>query len=279
MDDAQEARADGPGDSISGTADSTGVGSTRRDDSGDQPSDRGVEESERQEIVRVLDLGYVRLIRVSGDDLDVANSARVSYDKQSTLDENGNLQERDANLVRFLLREGHDAPFRHQSLTFEVYAPLMVARQWWRHIVGSSHIDDQTGFSESSRRYIAQAEEFHYPSKWRGKPENSKQGSAPLPSLVDTDRLDRLYRESIESSVKMYEEFLLCGVAPEQARLMLPAYALYIRWRWTASLSAVLNFLRLRLDSHAQQEIQEYAKAVKTLTRNAFPVTVGEVFK
>jgi thymidylate synthase (FAD) len=66
------------------------------------------------------------------------------------------------------------------------------------------------------------------------------------------------------------------GVAPEQARLLLPAYAMYVRWRWTASLNALLHFISLRMDSHAQYEIQAYADAIFTEVQKAFPITTTE---
>ena len=106
----------------------------------------------------VLDKGYVRLVDVMGSDLSVVNSARVSYDKQ--VDELG---DKDTGLIRFLAREGHTSPFRHASLQFEVYAPLMVARQWWKYIIGSSHQDNMAAWNESSRRYITEEPEFYDP--------------------------------------------------------------------------------------------------------------------
>jgi thymidylate synthase (FAD) len=95
----------------------------------------------------INNIGYVRLVDTLGSDLSVVNAARVSYDKEST-----ELSERDQKLIRFLLKENHTSPFRHAAITFEVYAPLMVARQWWKYAVASSHIDDQNGWNESSRR-------------------------------------------------------------------------------------------------------------------------------
>jgi thymidylate synthase (FAD) len=126
------------------------------------------------EPVSVLDEGYLRLVDVLGDDLAVVNAARVSYDKEKDV-----FEEKDAKLLKFLLREKHTSPFRHAALTFEVYAPLFVARQWWKYAVASSHIDDQNGWNESSRRYITEDEKFYIPlpHEWRSKPESSKQGS------------------------------------------------------------------------------------------------------
>jgi thymidylate synthase (FAD) len=220
--------------------------------------------------INVLDKGYVRLVDTMGTDLSIANAARVSYDKQS--DE---MSERDAKLIKFLWDEKHTSPFRHAALTFEVYAPLFVARQWWKHAVASTHLDDQNGWNESSRRYITENEEFYVPqgTQWRSKPENSKQGSGPA---VDEDYgagLTEKLRNYISDGVDMYNKSIHDGVAPEQARLFLPAYGMYVRWRWTVSLHGVLSFLDQRLPSDAQYEIREYAEAVKELTRGSFPYT------
>jgi thymidylate synthase (FAD) len=228
------------------------------------------------EPVNVLDEGYVRLVDVLGDDLSVVNAARVSYDKEST-----DFSEKDAKLINFLLREKHTSPFRHAALTFEVYAPLFVARQWWKYAVASSHIDDQNGWNESSRRYITEEEKFYVPlpNEWRSKPENSKQGSGePVDEKVGEKHFSRLC-EAIVLGVDNYHQALEDGIAPEIARLFLPAYGMYVRWRWTVSLQGVLTFLDQRLEHDAQYEIQKYAEAVLSLTKDAFPETVAALYE
>jgi thymidylate synthase (FAD) len=230
--------------------------------------------------INVLDKGYVRLVDTLGSDLSVANAARVSYDKESKLREDGSLVIADQRLIDFLWRERHTSPFRHAALTFEVYAPLFVARQWWKHAVASTHVDDQNGWNESSRRYITENEEFYVPSatEWRTKPENSKQGSGePLDESFGqrfTDKLEEIVRIAEET----YQVALNNNIAPEQARLFLPAYGMYVRWRWTVSLHGVLTFLDQRLPSDAQYEIRQYAEAVKELTKDSFPYTYTVVF-
>jgi len=220
--------------------------------------------------INVLDKGYVRLVDTLGNDLSVVNAARVSYDKESE-----EFAPRDAKLIDFLIREGHTSPFRHAALTFEVYAPLFVARQWWKYAVSSTHVDDQNGWNESSRRYITEEEEFYVPSasSWRSKPENSKQGSGdPIhfsSGAFYTNKLNGI----IDEGTKLYHEAMNDNVAPEIARLFLPAYAMYVRWRWTVSLQGVMTFLDQRLGHDAQVEIQEYAKAVRDLSHDAFPQT------
>ena len=233
--------------------------------------------------IDVLDNGYVRHVKHMGDDLDPVNSAKVSFAKESA-----SFEEREARLLQFLAREEHTSVFRHSALTFEVYAPLLVARQWWKYVVASSHIDDQLGWNESSRRYITEEPTFYVPAsnEWRSAPDNKKQGSGmPIPEKGHTsaglewvsggeDWTNEL-QSLIAHSVGLYEEAIRTGIAPEQARLFLPAYGLYVRWRWTSSLGAVMHFLHQRLEHDAQKEIQDFAKAVYTLTAEHFPVTMG----
>ena len=226
--------------------------------------------------IDVLDKGYIRLVDQMGNDLSVANAARVSYDKESL-----EMSDRDAKLIKFLWDEKHTSPFRHAALTFEVYAPLVVARQWWKYAVASTHIDDQNGWNESSRRYITENEEFYIPkgSEWRSKPENSKQGSGePLSSDIGGWFTNKLW-DTVESGKALYDKAMEAGIAPEQARLFLPAYGMYVRWRWTVSLHGALTFLEQRLPSDAQKEIQDYAKAVRELVKESFPKTYEVVFK
>jgi len=218
--------------------------------------------------LNVLDKGYVHLVDVLGSDLSVVNAARVSYDKESS-----EMSDADERLLSFLWTNGHTSPFRHAALTFEVYAPLFVARQWWKHVVASCHLDDQNGWNESSRRYVTEDPEFYIP-EWRSAPENKKQGSG---EPIDDDRLSRALRYNMEmtaqTGVASYEFAMHNNIAPEQARLFLPAYAMYVRWRWTVSLHGVLHFVSLRKEHTAQYEITEYAEAIGDMVDAVFPVT------
>jgi thymidylate synthase (FAD) len=225
--------------------------------------------------INVLDHGYVRLVDIMGDDLSVVNAARVSYDKEVQ-----EFTDKDKGLLNFLWREDHTSPFRHASVSFEIYAPLFVARQWWKYAVASTHVDDQNGWNESSRRYITEDEEFYIPlgDEWRSKPENSKQGSgAVLEAHVGGRYTNKLF-DLVEAGNRLYKEALEAGIAPEQARLFLPAYGMYVRWRWTTSLHGLLHFLNQRLKNDAQSEIRDYAEAVKELTKDKFPETFKVVF-
>ena len=220
------------------------------------------------DTIKVLDEGYVRLVDYMGDDIAVVNSARVSYDKEVS-----EFTDKDRRLLKFLLDNDHTSPFRHAALHFEVYAPLFVARQWWKYAVASTHVDDQNGWNESSRRYITEDEKFYIPlpHEWRSKPENSKQGSVePVDEELGAKHFARLC-ETVVQGTEAYHDAMNDGIAPEIARLFLPAYGMYVRWRWTTSLQGVLTFLDQRLGHDAQQEIQKYAQAVLNLSRSVFP--------
>jgi len=221
-------------------------------------------------LIPVLDHGYIRTISTLGSDIDVVNSARVSFDKEVE-----SLEEKDLSLISFLVKHKHDSCLRHCAMTFEIYAPLMVARQWYKHNVGSTMLDDQLGWNESSRRYVTENEQFYIPTPdaWRSVPENRKQGSAePVKGYIGAKYTSKMMR-LVEQQERLYKEALDDGIAPEQARLLLPAYSMYVRWRWTASLNALLHFISLRLDPHAQWEIQQYAQAINSEVTEHFPVT------
>lgn len=227
--------------------------------------------------IQVLDKGYVALHEVLGSDLTPVNSAKVSFDKASK--EVGPREER---LINFLADHEHTSPFRHAILQFEAYAPLMVARQWWKYVIGSGHKefdhmqDPFLAWNESSRRYITEQPEFYVvePGEWRSAPENNKQGSGGSVPLVLglkwTQELINTYNEGL----RKYEEAMSNGICAEQARLFLPAYGLYVRWYWTASLQGVSHLLTQRLANDAQKEFQFFAGAVKELAELKFPIAL-----
>src|SRR5690625_4328851 len=199
--------------------------------------------------INVLDTGYVRLRDVMGDDRTVANAARVSFDRRTE-----ELDEKDERLIAFLAREGHDSPFRHASLQFEIYAPLMIARQWWKYAIGSDHVMD--AWNESSRRYITENEEFYIPSadEWRSYPDDVKQGSGEPIEEYKGDSYSRALELQVKRGERLYNEAMADGIAPEQARLFLPAYGMYVRWYWTASLQSVAQLIKQRTADDAQYE-------------------------
>lgn len=221
--------------------------------------------------IRVLDKGYVGYVDHMGSDLSVTAAARVSFNKTSI-----EWNEKEDRLLKFLIREGHTSPLRHATISLEIYAPLIIARQWVKHVVASSHLDDQFAHNESSRRYITEEPEFYVvqPDEWRSAPENRKQGSgAPIESWTGNQFTDLLVN-TYDLGLARYTEAMESGIAPEQARLFLPAYALYVRWRWTFSLGAGLHFLHQRLAHDAQSEIRTYALAVKDILAVHFPKSV-----
>lgn len=223
-------------------------------------------------LIEVLGNGYVRLVDCMGTDLSVVNAARASFAKESE-----ELSPKDARLIDFLIRENHMSPFRHAFMTFEIKAPLMVARQHWKYVIGSDHTMDS--WNESSRRYITMEPEFYIPEagQWRTAPEDKKQGSGgpigPWQGALLTDEL----KKYIKQGEALYNMALEQGVAPEQARLFLPAYGMHVIYRWSCSLQSVCLFLTQRLAEDSQVEIQEYAKAIHFFAEEKFPITIGRL--
>lgn len=214
-----------------------------------------------------------------GSDISVANSARVSFNKRSELDKDGRLLDKDSRLIKFLWENEHTAPFRHASLTFEINAPLMVARQHWKHHVASTFVDDQNGWNEMSKRYVTDDNEFYIPAnnEWRQAPDNKKQGSGEAVNESDGEILTKALEAYVSQGEYLYQMAMETGICAEQARLFLPAYGLYVKYYWTVSLHGLMNFLALRLPKDAQKEIVEYAKAVKQLAIEKFPASIGLV--
>jgi thymidylate synthase (FAD) len=211
--------------------------------------------------IPVLDHGFVEYIDHMGDDLRVVNAARVSFAKESKF-----LSERDEGLIRYLSEEDHWAPFAHPHITIRIKAPISIRTQLVKSRVGLVE-------SEVSRRYIATAPEFYMP-QWRTKPTNgAKQGSGNFfpEDLHSTGNLKGMYYQVVEMALKNYQFLLDMGVAPEQARLILPQ-GMYTEWIWTGSLYAFARVHRLRSGIHAQWESREYAAAISKVIEGLFPV-------
>ena len=211
------------------------------------------------DTTQVLDQGFVRLVDVMGSDLSVVNAARISFAKESK-----KFSDKDERLMRYLWRHKHTSPFRHASLQFHIKAPIFVIRQWQKHQVGCA-------WNEASGRYIEFSGECYMPSLWREQHADNKQGSSG--QVYDQVLASVSYDRAMESSLNEYNRLLGLGVCKEQARMVLPL-SLYTECYWTASLQAVMHFLTLREDSHAQLEIQEYARAVRALAKGRFPVSL-----
>lgn len=212
--------------------------------------------------VNVLDtIGYVELLEKFGDDLTVVNAARVSFAKESK-----EFSEQDAKLVRYLAKHHHVTPFFHPQLRFRIKMPIFVAREWFRHQIGFAR-------NEMSRRYVDSEPECYIPKAedLRARDPKLKQGSKSEP--VDNSEMWRLLLEkSTNDSMETYKSLVANSVAPEIARMVLPQ-SMYTEFIETGSLAAYARLCALRLDPTAQKEIRDYATAVDTLLRDAFPVS------
>ena len=221
-----------------------------------------------QELHPVLDHGYVVLRDVLGSDLTVANAARASYGVRHEA-----LDDRDRRLIRYLWKHGHLSPFYHPKLQFEIKAPLMVARQWWKHVVDSAHTMETPAWNEMSRRYVVTEPEFYIPDSWRRASRHNKQASAEELSPEESATWQEKLRQHVEAGHALYREAVDAGLAGEEARAFLPANIQYTTWYWTASLYAVIHFVKLRLHEGAQVEIRAYAEVIAALVQEAFPET------
>lgn len=194
-----------------------------------------------------------------GSDLSVVNAARCSFAKQHDKFDDTN----DTKLINYLARHGHWTPFAHAFVTMRFKAPISIHAQCVKHQVGFA-------MNTVSRRYVSDTPELFLP-EFRTKPEGSiKQGSG----AIHPDNLDIQYDyfEMCTSAIELYEQMILDGVAPEQARFVLPQ-GVYTEWVWSGSLQAWARFYNQRSDTHAQQEIQELANMVNDITKNLFPVS------
>jgi thymidylate synthase (FAD) len=198
--------------------------------------------------------GLVELVDVMGDAVTVVNAARVSMGRHVT-----DLGDADRKLLRYLWEHEHTSPFRHVTLQFRIKAPVFVLRQWMKHQVGCA-------WNEISGRYVTFKDEVWLPQRWRAQSAKLKQGSEGPLDDVGALAASLIYQEAVTQSLMAYHHLLRLGVAKEQARLILPL-SLMSECYWTASLHAVIHFLKLRLDLHAQEEIRDFARAVEKLVR------------
>lgn len=202
-----------------------------------------------------------------GSDLTVVNAARVSFAKSKEI-----LDKSDEKLIKYLAENNHWTPMAHPQITLRMKAPVFVRTQCFKH---------KQGFVENevSRRYVADTPEFYIPDVWRGKPtDGAKQGSSQTEVYVLRRKMGGIvtvkgsYENYLEYALDLYEEMIEIGVAPEQARMILPQ-SMYTEWFWTGSLASYARFYKQRSDPHAQAEIQELAKMVDTVIRPLFPVS------
>lgn len=199
-------------------------------------------------------IGSVEILDVFGDDLTVVNAARVSFDKESH-----EFDGKDEKLVNYLASHGHISPFFHPQIRFRIKMPIFVAREWYRHTIGLAR-------NEVSRRYVDSDPEFWMPQEFRERAPNLKQGSK-LTSIAENENMIAVVSSYNEQALAFYKSMLKDGVCPEQARAVLPQ-SMYTEFIETGSLAAYARICKLRTDSHAQLEIQEYANAVSILIKN-----------
>lgn len=196
-----------------------------------------------------------------GSDLSVVNAARVSFGKKSSMDEDGlgvwHLKDADKKLIHYLAKHKHFSPFGHAFASFHVKAPIFVARQLVKHKF--------LRWNEISRRYVDEEPDFYVPDVWRGRAEDKKQGSG---SDLNWDHTPY----SHEACLRNYNFMLEIGVAPEQARMVLPQSTM-TEWYWSGSLDAFAQMCSLRLKDDTQYESRLVAQQVSASMSKAFPVS------
>jgi len=205
------------------------------------------------------------LISVMGDDLMVANVARVSFNKESSdfTYKEDKAKGSDEGLIEYLAKHNHWTPFAHPQIQLRMKAPVPIRTQCFKHKQGFVE-------NEESRRYIESDPELFIPTEFRNAPTGSKkQGSDGV--HYDSDLWLDVYKATCDGIIDIYKSMIKDGVAPEQARLILPQ-GVYVNWIWTGSLSAFARFYNQRVDSHAQKEIQDLALEVGKIIEPLFPV-------
>jgi len=210
-----------------------------------------------------------------GNDLTVANAARVSFGKTSEMEENTwgppTLKAKDAKLIKYLAKHKHYSPFGHCFASFHVQLPVFVARQLVKHKF--------LRWNEISRRYTSENIKFYKPKVWRGKAVDKKQGSSGVVDLKTTD-FNSNWGEDGEAilelfkkdTLTLYLQLLKAGVAPEQARMVLPQSTMTEVY-WSGSLDAFSDMCNLRCKKDTQAETREVAQQIDRKMLELFPVS------
>jgi thymidylate synthase (FAD) len=220
-----------------------------------------VTETTPDNTTRLLDHGFVRLDGALADDLSVVNGARVSFARRKE-----EMDTSDEGLIRFLMRDRHGSPFEHNAFRFHVRCPIFVAREWFRHRIGS--------FNEFSLRYAKATDDFYVPEVADVRTQVGKPGAYTFEPVDDglaeatRDELRAVYDHAYETYTRLVER----GVARELARSVLPVGA-YTQFYWTVNARALMNFVSLRNSDFAQLEIRRYAEAVEAFFAELMPVT------
>lgn len=211
----------------------------------------------------------IELVDSMGDDLRIANIARVSFNKWKE-----ELDNKDVSLINYLATHEHSSPFRHTCISIRCKAPIFIARQLGKHQVGLT-------WNEVSRRYVDADIEFFVPDSWRSRPDDGiKQGSGveEVKILYVNEpygfdcTVGEGYDDLIRYCLGTYNDMITVGVAPEMARMVLPQ-SMMTEWVWTGSLPAFFHVYRLRIDNHAQKEVRDFAKLLENIVQPLFPVS------
>lgn len=209
-------------------------------------------------MIQVLDHGFVRYIDHMGTDERIVEAARISYRSPSKG------EDADRKLLRYLFKNKHTSPFEMCKITFNVKMPIFVMRQWVRHRMQN--------LNEVSARYTELPDEFYVPSEWRKQDDKNKQSSCATGEIDKAT--NTILRTAYREAYNVYQILLQRGVAREMARMVLPV-GIYTECYSCWDLNNLLKFFSLRDDAHAQAEIQEYARAMKAITSELFPWTMG----
>jgi thymidylate synthase (FAD) len=214
-----------------------------------------------EDAIPVLDHGFVRLDGSMATDLSVVNAARVSFARRKE-----EMNEADEGLIRFLMRDRHGTPFEHNAFRFHIRAPIFVAREWFRHRVGS--------FNEFSMRYAKATDDFYVPEAADVRSQVGKPGAYSFEPVDDdvAEQTREELREVYDHAYETYVRLVEAGVARELARCVMPVGA-YTEFFWTVNARALMNFVSLRAAETAQREIRRYAEAVEQFFAAKMPVT------
>lgn len=195
------------------------------------------------------------------DDMSVVNSARVSFAKSQQ-----EMDDASRGLINFLMREKHGTPFEHNAFRFHVKCPLFVAREWFRHRIGS--------FNEFSARYSEVQDDFFVPYKNEVRSQVGKPGAYEFRMVDDgvAEEALKIIDQANKDAYSSYRNLLEMGVAKELSRTVLPV-GMYTQFYWTVNARSLMNFLSLRLSKSAQSDIRQYAKSVESIFADKMPVT------
>ncbi len=224
------------------------------------------------EAISVLDHGFIRVVDYMGDDTSIVQAARVSYGKGTKK------VNTDVGLIKYLMRHWHSTPFEMCEIKYHVKLPIFIARQWIRHRTAN--------VNEYSARYSILDKEFYLPASEHlaAQSQSNRQGRGNVIEGDQAKQVLDLLKNDAERTYKNYEEMLnerydgsiidekKIGLARELARMNLTLNT-YTQWYWKTDLLNLMNFLRLRADTHAQYEIRAYADVMLDTLKKWVPIT------